>query len=120
MKSKYCQRYYESAIELYSHTCHFSSMYNRLSFYNALGSRKIGLKSWNPLKLFRGFRELSKRLKRKNISGNMKGDGIVQGGIIIFNDKGQAQYAYREETGSEVPIDDIIAAVKMVKANSGV
>ena len=50
----------------------------------------------------------------------MKGDGIVQGGIIIFNNKGQAEYAYREETGSEVPIDDIIAAVKMVKANSGV
>ena len=85
-----------------------------------MGSRKIGLKSWNPFKLFRGFRELSKRLKRKKISGNMKGDGIVQGGIIIFNNKGQARYAYREETGSEVPIDDIIAAVKMVKANSGV
>ena len=106
---------YESTIEVIL-TNPF--LYIRLSFYNALGSRKIALKSWNPFKLFRGFRKLSKRLKRKNISGNMKGDGIVQGGIIIFNNNGEAMYAYREETGSEVPIDDIIAAVKMVKANS--
>ena len=92
----------------------------------------------------------------------MKGDGIVQGGIIIFDKNGKARYAYREgkysvhmlsvfsslsthighiqmhsiillahihiiadisysnsiETGAEVPINDILAAVKEVTAET--
>ena len=57
-----------------------------------------------------------KRLARKNISGNMKGEGLVQGGIIIFDKTGTARFAYREEIGIEVPIDDIIAVVRHLKA----
>ncbi len=51
----------------------------------------------------------------KKIAGNLKGEGLIQGGIIIFDKTGKARYAYREETGSEVPIDDIISAVKIVR-----
>ena len=58
--------------------------------------------SWTPFKIFRGFRDMLKRIKKKNISGNMKGEGLVQGGIIIFDANGKARYAYREETGFEV------------------
>ena len=61
---------------------------------------------------------MGKRLKRKNISGNMKGEGLVQGGIIIFDKTGKARYAYREETGYEVPEEDIILATKMVKSDN--
>jgi len=89
-----------------------------VSFYTALGSRKWSLTTWNPLKLWRGMREVYKRLKVKKISGNLKGEGRIQGGIIIFDKHGKARYAYREETGSEVPIDDLICAVKMVKDES--
>jgi len=64
------------------------------------------------------MRSIGKRLKGKNISGNMIGEGLTQGGIIIFDKNGVARYAYREETGYEVPIEDIIAAVKMVKAET--
>ncbi|KAL7525182.1 hypothetical protein ACHAWF_001244 [Thalassiosira exigua] len=88
------------------------------TFYEALGSRKMSVKSWNPIKIFRGLRGVYKRLSKKNISGNMKGEGLTQGGIIIFDNKGNARYAYREETGFEVPVDDIIAAVKTVKAGN--
>ncbi|KAL7535885.1 hypothetical protein ACHAXR_007781 [Thalassiosira sp. AJA248-18] len=87
-------------------------------FYNALGARKIALKTWNPLRLFRGMRDIGKRLKAKGITGNYKGEGVIQGGIIIFDKNGVARYAYREETGYEVPIEDIIAAVKAVKAET--
>ena len=48
----------------------------------------------------------------------MKGEGLVQGGIIIFDRNGKARYAYREETGFEVPVDDILAAVKMIKTEN--
>lgn len=85
-------------------------------FYNALGLRKMSVKSWNPFKIFRGLREVYKRLTKKNISGNMKGEGLIQGGIIIFDRTGKARFAYREETGFEVPINDIISAARVVKA----
>lgn len=92
-----------------------------LSFYTALGSRKLGLSTWNPIKIFkifRGMRAVGKRLAEKNISGNYKGEGLVQGGVIIFDATGKARFAYREETGSEIPIEDIIAVVKELRAES--
>lgn len=46
----------------------------------------------------------------------MKGEGLVQGGVIVFSRDGKAQYAYLEETGNELPIDDILAAAKAVKS----
>lgn len=89
-----------------------------LSFYTALGTRKLKISTWNPIKMFRGMRNISKRLSKKNISGNYKGEGLVQGGVIIFDATGKARFAYREETGSEIPIEDIIAVVKELRAES--
>lgn len=86
------------------------------TMYTALGLRKLSFKSWNPFKIFRDIRNIMKRLKGKNISGNLTGEGIVQGGIIIFDKNGKARYAYREETDLEVPVGDIIAAVRAVNA----
>ncbi|KAK1742550.1 hypothetical protein QTG54_007115 [Skeletonema marinoi] len=85
------------------------------TFYTALGTRKLAISTWNPIKMFRGMRNMSKRLSKKNISGNYKGEGIVQGGIIIFDAAGKARFAYREKTGSEVPVEDIIAVVKELR-----
>ena len=89
-----------------------------LSFYTALGTRKLKLSTWNPIKMFRGMRSIGKRLSQKNISGNYKGEGLVQGGVIIFDAAGKARFAYREETGSEIPVDDIIAAVTELREES--
>jgi len=88
------------------------------TFYTALGARKLAAKSWNPYKIFRGLRNVYKRLKEKKISGNLTGEGLIQGGIIIFDKNGKARYAYREETGFEVPINDIIAAVREVNTEN--
>lgn len=86
-----------------------------LVFYNEFyGMRKLKLTTWNPLRLYRGFKEMNARLKEKNLEGNLTGEGLVQGGIVIFGKDGKAKYAYEEETGKEVPMDDIVAALKAV------
>lgn len=88
-----------------------------LSFYKALGNRKLTL-PWNPIKLVQGvfsILEMNKRLKAKNLSGNLSGEGFLKGGVIIFGKDGKPRFAYEEETGSELPIDDIIAALKSMK-----
>ena len=59
---------------------------------------------------------MTARLAEKGLEGNLKGEGMVQGGIIIFDKDGKAQYAYKEETGSPLPIDDILVAVGAVKS----
>jgi hypothetical protein len=57
--------------------------------YNAMGNRKIGLTTWNPLRLYRGFKEMGGRLKKKDIDGNYVGEGLVQGGVLVFDKEGK-------------------------------
>ena len=90
-----------------------------LVFYNEFyGMRKLKLTTWNPIRLYKGFKEMNARLKEKNLEGNLTGEGLVQGGIIIFGKDGKAKYAYEEETGKEVPMDDIVAALKAVSGQA--
>jgi hypothetical protein len=90
-----------------------------LVFYNDFfGKRKIALSTYNPFKLYSGYKSMTKRLKEKNLEGNMVGEGMVQGGLIIFDKAGDAVYAYEEEIGSELVLEDIITALKAVQAES--
>jgi AhpC/TSA antioxidant enzyme len=83
-------------------------------FYKALGGRKITtLSTWNPLRIYRGFKAMADRLKAKpDLQGNLKGEGLVQGGIIVFDPKGDARAVYQEATGGEIPSEDIITSLK--------
>ena len=88
-----------------------------LKFYEGLGNRKLTL-PWNPVALVRGVfavMKINKRNKEKNISGNYKGEGFTKGGVILFGKDGKPKYAYEEETGSEIPLEDILAAVQAIK-----
>lgn len=80
--------------------------------YAALGGRKAGLTTYNPMKLYKGYKSMSKRLSKKKIDGNMKGEGLLQGGVILFDMAGKPVYAYQEETGEELPYQDILMAVE--------
>lgn len=86
-----------------------------LTFYEFFGKKKLGLTSYNPLRLYRGYMRMMKRVNEKGLSGNLVGEGMIQGGIIVFDKNGQAKFAYEEETGKEAPIEDILLAVKAVK-----
>jgi hypothetical protein len=108
----------EGLTEFYKHSFPFPLYKDEnLVFYDEFyGSKKLKLTTYNPLRLYRGYKDMTKRLNDKGLSGNLKGEGLVQGGIIIFGRDGKPKYAYEEETGKEVPVDDIIAAVDAIKA----
>ena len=83
--------------------------------YDALGGRTLQLTTWNPLRWITALREMSARQRAKgNLSGNMKGEGMVQGGVVIFDSRGNPRYAYQEDTGSELPIEDLLTAAMAV------
>lgn len=85
------------------------------SIYQGMGNRKIKFRTLNPIRLWRGFRSMGSRLKEKKIEGNLVGEGMIQGGILVFDKDGKIQYAYEEAVGEELDMDDIRAAVKAVR-----
>jgi AhpC/TSA antioxidant enzyme len=90
-----------------------------LSLYSALGNRSIfRLTTWNPLRWYKWLQNVSNRLQSKNITGNFKGEGIVQGGILIFDRTGTLRFAYEEETGGELKTDEIRAALRVLENES--
>ena len=90
---------------------------NDLSFYKALGNRKLSI-PLNRFKMVGGvisFFSSSSRLKEKKIEGNLTGEGMLKGGVIIFGKDGSPKYAYQEQMGNELPVEDILAAVHAIK-----
>jgi len=84
----------------------------KIDFYNALGKRKIySLFNWNPFTWWSSLMELTKRSDDRGIPGNMKGEGIILGGVLVISQEKGVVYQYKEQTGMPVPVDDIAAAV---------
>ena len=95
-----------------------------LDFYRAFGDIKVtdNISFWsllNPFKVYRVIKAVVKRLKKKKMKGNLKGDGTKTGGIIIFGSDGEPKYAYPEIVGSAIETDDIVAALKEIRGISG-
>jgi hypothetical protein len=88
----------------------------QLSVYSAMGNRSIfTIRTWNPVRWYRGFQDLSRRLKEKQIQGNLAGEGIIQGGVLIFDRAGTLRLAYEEEIGDELSVDDILAGLRALE-----
>ena len=90
------------------------------SFYQALGDRKVSAAIiLNPISLITMACDAYMRITSKGIGGNVgKGEGLVQGGIIIFDKKGKPRFAYEEDTGHDLPVKDILAAINAVRRDS--
>jgi hypothetical protein len=86
---------------------------DQMSFYEALGSRKVSLGT--TFQLLNPFSDISKRLKKNRIKGNFAGEGFVQGGVIIFRQDGEPAFKYEEETGFELPVSDIATALDRIR-----
>lgn len=106
---------------------HFSQPLYRdqnLDFYRAFGDGKITdhLSWWsilNPYRIYKGMKKMNKRMASKNLSGNLVGEGLKTGGIVIFGSDGEPKYAYPEITGSALEVDDLMAAVRDVRETGG-
>jgi peroxiredoxin len=87
----------------------------KLALYNALGEGKVGI-ILNPFRMVTRYNEIRKRLKEKNIEGNMlgKGEGMILGGVIVFDRRGKIRYAHQEAFTRELPVDEIRAALRRV------
>jgi len=95
-----------------------------LDFYNAFGSNKkiTDSLSWstllNPFKIYKSMKQMNQRMTSKGLEGNLVGEGLKLGGIIIFGTDHQPKYCYPEITGSELNLDDILAAIQDVRTTS--
>lgn len=85
-----------------------------LEFYSYLGKKSLmkqTLWTWNPFTLYTSFKNLGARIKLKKVEGNLAGEGLVQGGILLISPTDGVVYSYNEQTGFELPIADITAAI---------
>ena len=90
-------------------------------FYKALGDkpiftlRTLGKALLNPFKFRKELKEQGERFKAKEIDGNMQGDGLVKGGILVIAPDGDVKCIFEEDPGNGVPEVEakrIIAAAK--------
>lgn len=86
-------------------------------FYNNLGSGtvSVGFNPMNMIKLIMNSKKLMKDFKVT--SWNTKGEGLLQGGWIIFDRDGFPRAAFQEDAKKRVPIDKIVDEVKKMSVS---
>lgn len=92
-------------------------------FYKALGDKPIftfgtlGKVLLNPFSTRRVLKEMAERQKAKNVEGNLRGDGLTKGGILVISAQGQILHTFYEDAGNGVPEDErekIVAAAQSI------
>lgn len=91
-----------------------------LETYAAFGNKSVmsSVSTWNPFKIYRGYKEMKQRLEKKKIEGNLKGEGVTKGGVFVLNTDGEVVYALEEETGSPLEMEEIEAAMESLRKSS--
>lgn len=80
------------------------------SFYSFMGNNNLlfqKLHTWNPFQLYSDYKFLKTRLDTKELSGNLAGEGLLKGGLLIISPKLGICYRHEENTGSEMPYKEI-------------
>ena len=86
------------------------------AFYQALGDRRVSLKAvLNPFSIFGLICDAIQRIRSKSIGGSLKGEGIVQGGIIVFGADRKPRCMYQEETGVDLKAADLVVALDVIR-----
>lgn len=103
----------EGLLHLYQNFFHFPFFLDsKRALYSVMGDRRIT----NPFPLFLRYREIRSRLNKKSVKGNMigAGEGLLLGGVLIFNRKGELRYAHPEIFLQELPVDIIREALNRI------
>jgi hypothetical protein len=81
------------------------------NIYKVLGDRRV-----NILTALWRYKSAKARWESKGLSGNMigKGEGMLLGGVMVFDRKGELQYAYKEKFGLALPVDEIRTAINNI------
>lgn len=59
----------------------------------------------NPFKARREMKAMNERFKEKGIEGNMVGDGLVKGGVLVIAPDGELKYTFPEDPGNGIPVE---------------
>lgn len=60
------------------------------------------------------FYQQDNRQAMKTTTGNMKGEGLVAGGVYVLRPDGGVAYSHLEETiGKRAPLAEVLSAIKM-------
>ena len=90
-------------------------------FWTALGNKPIftfgtiGKALINPLKARREMKAMGERMKAKSVEGNMVGDGLAKGGILVVAPGGDVKHVFYEDPGQGVPADEVAAILSAAK-----
>ncbi|KAG7371988.1 AhpC/TSA antioxidant enzyme [Nitzschia inconspicua] len=89
----------------------------KMKLYKAMGKNII-----NPFKFFYNISKngARKRIADKGIEGTFigKGEGLILGGVLIFDAKGTIRYAYQEKSAAEeLPIEEFRCALNAIIAD---
>lgn len=57
------------------------------------------------------MKEMGERMDAKGIEGNMKGDGLAKGGILVISPTDEVLHTFYEDPGKGVPPDECAAII---------
>lgn len=109
----------EGLLELYQNYFHFPFFLDKqMKLYKAMGKRYV-----NPFKFFSNVNKFARtRIEEKGIPGTFvgKGEGLILGGVLIFDSSGNIRYAYRENSeAQELPMEEIRRALNEILDRDG-
>lgn len=84
-------------------------------FYSFLGDKSLLAQpwsSWNPFRLYADFQSMQRRLSSKGVEGNLAGEGLLKGGVLLMSPTKGVVYRHEEVTGYEAPYEEIGKAIK--------
>jgi len=77
--------------------------------FKDLGFKKLSLLALGPAIIAKVAREWNSKAKAQGITGNLKGDGQQNGGVIVVDKEGpKLLFEYRQENPADHPDQDLI------------
>jgi len=86
-------------------------------FVKALGEKSIfkSLASWNPITIFKALKNDTARLKAKGVEGNLAGEGLKSGAVLVVKQGGPITFVHPEVTTKPIEEETLLQALREAK-----